>query len=125
MAVETRNDRGYWEQAGLALLWYALLAGPAAVALNQFSGYVLVKWVCASGHKNVLTAISLMTLLLAATGAWAGWTCRDRLRDANEQGGRVIDRSYFVATVAIGLAAITALLIAVQAFPRFVLSPCE
>jgi hypothetical protein len=125
MAVDTQDQRGYWEHGGLALLWFAVLAGPVAVALNQFTGYVLVKWVCASGHKNVLTAISLTTLLLAAAGAWAGWRCRDRVRDGNEHGGSIVDRSYFVALVAVGLAAITALLIVLQAFPRFVLSPCE
>jgi len=125
MAVETHDQRRYWQGAGLALLWFAVLAGPIAVALNQFMGYVLVKWVCASGHKSVLTAISFTTLLLAAAGAWAGWTCRDRVRNANEHGGRIVDRSYFVAIVAVGLAATTALLIVLQAFPRFVLSPCE
>jgi hypothetical protein len=125
MAVETPRHHGYWEQTGLLLLWFALLAGPAAVALNQFVGYILVKWVCASGHKNVLTAISVAALLLAGVGVWVAWSCRERLRDANEQGGRVIDRSYFVASVAIGLATISALLVVLQAFPRFVLSPCE
>jgi uncharacterized membrane protein (DUF4010 family) len=125
MAIETQDQRRYWQGAGLALLWFAVLAGPVAMAVNQFMGYVLVKWVCASGHKNLLTAISLATLLLATTGAWVGWTCRERVRDAKEHGGRIVDRSYFVAIVAVGLAAITALLIVLQAFPRFVLSPCE
>jgi hypothetical protein len=124
MAVETQRQ-AYWEQTGLLLLWFAVLAGPAAVALNQLTGYMLVKWACATGHKNVLTAISVATLVLAAAGAWVGWRCRDRLRDANEHGGRVTDRSYFIAGVGIGLAIINALLIVLQAFPRFVLSPCE
>jgi len=125
MAVDTERHYGYWEQSGLLLLWFALLAGPAAVAVNMLAGYALVKWVCASGHKSVLTLISLAALGLAVAGAWVGWTCRQRLRDANEHGGRIIDRSYFVAIVAIGLASINVLLIVVQAFPRFVLSPCE
>jgi hypothetical protein len=125
MVVDTERHYGYWEQRGLLLLWFALLAGPAAVALNMLVGYALVKWVCASGHKNVLTLISIGTVVLAVAGAWVAWTCRQQLRDANEHGGRIIDRSYFVAIVAMGLATINALLIVMQAFPRFVLSPCE
>ena len=125
MAVEAYPRRDYWAQRGLAWLWFAVLAGPAAVAANQFAGYVLVKWACASGRTYVLTGINLATLGLALAGAWVGWTCRERLRDASEYGGRVIDRSYFVAIVAIGLALINALLIVMQSYPRFILSPCE
>jgi TRAP-type C4-dicarboxylate transport system permease small subunit len=125
MAVETYQPRNYWEQRGLALLWFAVLAGPVAVAVNQFAGYVLVKWACASGHTYVLTAIDIAMLGLALAGAWVGWTCRERLRDATEFGGRIIDRSYFVAIVAIGLALITAFLIVMQTYPHFILSPCE
>ena len=125
MVVETRESHGYWEQTGLALLWFAVLAGPTAVTLNMFAGYALVKWACASGHANVLTAIALVSLVLALAGAWVGWSCRGRLRGADEQGGRIVDRSYFIAVTATGLALLNALLIVMQAYPRFVLSPCE
>jgi hypothetical protein len=125
MAVETYPSRDYWEQRGLALLWFAVLAGPAALFANLFAGYALVKWACASGHAFVLTAIDIAMLALALAGAWVGWTCRVRLRDATEYGGRIIDRSYFVAIVGIGLALINALLIVMQAYPHFILSPCE
>lgn len=126
MAVDAHHQpHGYWEQAGLALLWFAVLAGPAAVATNQLTGYALTKWACASGHTFVLTAIAGVTLLLALSGAWVGWSCRRRLRDANEHGGRIIDRSYFAALIGVGLSLLTALLIVLQAFPHFVLSPCE
>lgn len=121
----THPPHGYWEQRGLALLWFALLAGPVSVAANQLSGYALVKWACASGHANVLTVIAAVTFVLALAGAWAGWSCYASLRDANPEGGRIVDRSYFVAVVAIGFALINALLIVMQAYPRFILSPCE
>lgn len=125
MAVETHEPHGYWERTGLGLLWFAVLAGPVAAALNMGAGYALVKWACASGGAFVLTTVSLAMLILALSGAWAGWTCRSRLRDANEHGGRIVDRSYFVAIVAIGVALLNALLIVMQAYPRFMVSPCE
>jgi hypothetical protein len=102
-----------------------MLAGPAAVATNMFVGYALVKWACSTGHTFVLTAIALLMLVLALAGAWVAWTSRARLRDANEHGGRIVDRSYFVATVAIGFALLNALVIVMQTYPHFVLSPCE
>jgi hypothetical protein len=126
MVIEAHHQpHGYWEQTGLALLWFAVLAGPIAVATNMFAGYALTKWACASGHTFVLTLIALAMLVLALTGAWVGWGCRQQLLDGNEQGGRIVDRSYFVAMVAVGFACINALLIVLQSFPHFVLSPCE
>ena len=108
-----------------ALISFAVLSGPAALAVNLLAGYALVKWACNSGHTIVLTALALAMLLLALAGAWVGWRCRVQLRDASEYGGRVIDRSYFVASIGLGLAAINALLVVLQTYPHFVLSPCE
>ena len=125
MVVDSDMSRGYWEERGLALLWFAVLSGPIALALNMFAGYALVKWTCASGHTFVLTGITVVMFGLALTGVWVAWTCRNRLRDANEHGGRVIDRSYFAAVIGIGLATLSALLLVLQAYPHFVLSPCE
>lgn len=125
MVVDSDVSNAYWEERGLALLGFAVLSGPTALALNMFAGYALVKWACASGHTFVLTTITAVMLGLALTGAWVGWTCRDRLRGANEEGARIIDRSYFAALVGIGLATISALLLVMQAYPHFVLSPCE
>ncbi len=125
MVVGGRESHDYWEQAGLVLLWFAMLAGPTAVALNMGAGYALVKWACASGHGSVLTAIALATLALALAGAWVGWSCHERLRRANDEGGLIVDRSYFVAIIATGFAVLNAFLIVMQAYPRFVLSPCE
>jgi hypothetical protein len=125
MAVATHPPHGYWERTGLARLVFALLAGPAAVATNMFAGYALTKWACATGHTVVLTAIAAATFVFALAGAWVGWSCRAQLLGANEHGRRIVDRSYFVAIVAVGFALLNALLIALQAFPHFVLSPCE
>ena len=106
-------------------LWFSVLAGPAAIALNILAGYALVKWACATDRTFVLTAIAVAMLGLALAGGWVGWRCREQLRDANEHGGRIMDRSYFAAVVGIGLATLSALLIVMQAYPHFVLSPCE
>lgn len=107
------------------LLWFAVLAGPAAVATNMLAGYALTKWACASGRTVVLDVIAGVALLLALAGAWVGWSCRLRLRGAIEHGGRIVDRSYFGSLVGTSVALLNALLIVLQAFATFVLSPCE
>jgi hypothetical protein len=123
MALVTHEPHGYWEQTGLALLSFAMFAGPTAVALNIGAGYALVKWACATGHTYVLTTIALFTLALSLCGAWVGWVCR--VRAASACGNPIADRSYFVASVGVGLSLLSALVIVMQAYPHFVLSPCE
>ena len=125
MAVGTHEPHGYWEQTGLALLWFAMLAGPVALALNLGVGYALVKWACAGDHGLVLTALAAVSMALALAGTWVGWSCRAQLAGANEHGGRIVDRSYFVAIVAVGFSLMNALLIVMQAYATVVLSPCE
>ena len=118
--------RGYWDDWGLVLLWTSALTGPIAWGLNLQVGYALVKWACSREQTFVLVVLSAATFALALAGAWLGWSCLQRLRDvADEQGGRVVDRSYFLAVVAIGLNLLLALLIATSAYHPLFLSPCE
>ena len=124
MADENKSD--FWEQRGLVLLWLAMLAGPSATALNLQLGYALVKWACATGHVDVLIIITTGALLTTIVGAALGWWCLEKIgAAAEEQGGRTVDRSYFLAWVAIGFNLLLALLILLWAIPAFVLSPCE
>lgn len=118
--------RDYWEEWGLVVLWASMLAGPLAFAVNLQVGYALVKWACSREQEFVLGLVALIALATTAWGAWLGWSSLAKVRDAaDEQGGRHIDRSYFMAVIAIGLNLILALQIAASAFPVFVLSPCE
>jgi hypothetical protein len=124
MTDDERKD--YWEQRGLVLLWVSMLAGPIAAALNLQLGYALVKWACATRHTDVLIIITAGALATAAAGAALGWWCLEKIgAAANEQGGRTIDRSYFVAVMAIGFNLLLILLMVIWTVPAFILSPCE
>lgn len=122
--METRAEH-YWEHRGQVLLITAVLLAPAAWALNQLIGYALVKPVCANGHPLILTALAIVMLGMVAAGGWIGWSSLVQLRGAEEKGGTRIDRSYFLALVAIGFNLLIALLILTAAVPPFLLSPCE
>ncbi len=116
----------YWESRGLALLWMSFFAGPVAWILNQGVGYAVMKPVCSSANVYVLWLIGAFTFILASVGAWAASRCLLALRDgATDEGGGVIDRSYFVAIVAIGMDSLIAILIVTSVIPQFLLSPCE
>ena len=118
--------RDYWEDWGLLLLWTSMLAGPLAFALNLQIGYALVKWACSREQPVVLTLVAAITFAGAMAGAALGWSCLGKLRgEADGQGGRQIDRSYFMAMVATGLNLLLALLIATSTVHQFILSPCE
>ena len=117
--------RGYWEDRGLMLLWFAVLAGPVAWALDELISYASVKPVCFADARFTLTAINLGALALVGAGALAARSCLTRLKEASDDGGRRVDRSYFMAVGALALNALVALLIVFATFPHFVLSPCE
>jgi hypothetical protein len=117
--------RDYWEERGLVLLWFSVLAAPAAWALDQLISYALVKPVCFADATFALTAVNGAALLLAIAGALVGRHCLRRAHGAVDAGGRMVDRSYFMAVIGIGFNVLVALLIVLATVPHFLLSPCE
>ena len=117
--------RDYWEHKGLMLLWVAFLAAPVAWAGDQLASYALVKPVCFADATFTLTAINGAALLLVIAGALTGRACLLKARGGTDDGPRRVDRSYFMAVVAIAFNILVALLIVFATIPHFVLSPCE
>jgi len=117
----------YWDSKGLAWLWTSFFAGPAAWTLNQGVGYAVMKPVCRSADVSALWLIGAFTFALACLGAWTAMRrCLLMLREGvTDDGARIIDRSYFVAIVAIGMNSLIAILIVTSVIPQFLLSPCE
>jgi hypothetical protein len=107
------------------MVWIALAAGPLAWTIDQGLGYPLVKPSCAHGSEWTLLVVSAVSLIVSGVGSRLGWVCLRRLRGACDGGGARVDRSYFLAVVAVGLNALIALLIVAAAIPMFFLSPCE
>jgi hypothetical protein len=119
------DSSGYWDARGAWLLWFSVLSGPAAWALNQLIGYALVKPVCAAGAGLALALVSAAALALVAVGGWTAWSCLVRVRGAGEFGEDREARSQFLAIAGLGLNGIIGLLILTAAVPPFLLSPCE
>jgi hypothetical protein len=117
----------YWNHRGAGLLWFAVLAAPAAWAIDQFLSYVVVRPLCATGISDVLVLVAIAggSLGLAIAGLGVGWWCLTRLHEAKSDGSRAIDRSRFMALVAVGFNGLIAVLIVTAAALPFILTPCE
>jgi hypothetical protein len=111
---------------GREVPWHALLAGPVAWAFNQGVGYAVMKPVCAHHATPVLWLISAAAFALAAAGVWIGWRRVRGVRSgADEEGRSAIDRTFFVAVLAVAMNGLLSLLIVTAAIPQFLLNPCE
>jgi hypothetical protein len=110
----------------LAALWTGLLAGPLVWLIYLQINYMLVPWVCHSGHKAVLvwvTAAALIITLAVTFIAWRAWHSAGATA-ATEDDNR-FGRGRFMALTGIGLAALSTLLVIVSFIPIFVLGACD
>ena len=113
-------------RAGLYPLMAAIVIGGAAWALSLEVGYALVKPACRADRIVWLTVVNGLALIACAAGLWLGRLGRLRLRaGGSDAGGRPIDRSLFMALVAIGLNSLFALLILLSTVPQLLRLPCE
>jgi hypothetical protein len=118
--------RPYWDDIGLVKLLIGVFIGPATWALNLEINYSLLKWACRSGTPQVLPVISSGALALTVFGLIVSYRAFTQLRArADLHGGRIFDRSYFLALAGIGLGAFFALLILTAGSLHFIVGPCE
>lgn len=118
--------RTYWEHVGLTLLIGGFLLAPFAWLLDLQVSYAMVKWACENDRRDLLLLTPAGSLALIALATWMSWSCWTKLRDqAEEEGGRMEDRSYFLALAGLAMNAVFGLLILTSYVPRYFLSPCE
>jgi hypothetical protein len=132
-AERTRRAVSRAEGRGSALLWFGVLAGPAAWSVEVIVGYGVEEVACSSGSTSVEleglgveAVIVVLTVVLAAATAFAGlvaFACLRRLRapSAPDVGGR----SEWMAIVGIATSAIFLIMIVVNLFSVVLLGVCE
>jgi hypothetical protein len=111
---------------GPASLWLALVAGPAAGALQLSVNYALVKWACATRQTWVLAALAVSLLVISLAGVALAAVHLVSVRP----GDRVAelwsaDSRRLLAAIAIGLDACFAIVVLNTLIAIAVLSPCE
>lgn len=107
------------------MLWAGWVAGPAAWALHLMGSYLLVSMACETGDIWLLHGVTLVTLLMslaAVAMAWRQWGQVGRYWPGSGDGET--SRIRFMAIMGLLLSALSALLIAAEGVPNFILSPC-
>jgi hypothetical protein len=117
--------RDYWEDAGLLMVMGGILLPMAAWVLDLQISYAMVKWACRVDRGWTLLLVPLLSLSMVGAGASLSWRAWTRLHDAQPAGASMIDRSYLLAVLGLGLNLVSALLILFSFAPRALLSPCE
>ena len=125
MAEPIDDVRHLREPRGIALLWFAVLAGPLAWMLGLNAQYALVPVACAKQNMLYLHSVSVLTLLLAVAGGLVAW--REWKRTGREWPGEVpgaIPRSRFMVALGLLASALFALTIVAQWAANLFFHPC-
>ncbi|MGQ7261235.1 hypothetical protein [Vreelandella sp. V005] len=106
-------------------LWASWVLGPIAWALHLLGSYMLVPWVCETGHHWALHISTLLTLVVSLLGVWLAWRQWGKA-GRHWPGGshRRTSRLRFMAVGGIILSALSALLIMAEGIPNFYLGAC-
>jgi hypothetical protein len=112
-----------WTARGLPSA--GLFAGPAAWAVSTQANYALVPWVCA--HKvPAIPALAFFLIAVSLFGGFLSWRAYDAGGREPSSTSPVDGRPHrFVAAVGIMMAALFALVIAVQGVAGIVFDGCE
>jgi hypothetical protein len=107
-------------------LWFALLAPPLALLLNQQTVYGLVPKACANGWWGALRVIPLAFLALALAGglaAWRGWRASGPSWPGSD--AHPMTRARFMAVVAMLGCALFSLILAGHWAATLMIEPCQ
>ena len=106
-------------------LWWSLGAGFLAWGIDLGFGYVLAHHACAIGSRLELNIVTLISLLIALSGAIPGAIAYHRLpHDTSEEGGRPHDRAHFQSLLGIAFSLSFAVVILMAAIPTWIHAPC-
>ncbi len=110
---------------GLLMLRAGILAGPIAWALDLLVSYALVKWSCGHQHMSVLHLVTIGSLIVVGTGAFASWhALQEAPGGGSMDGGRPFERAKFMAALGLAMSALFAIVVIAGAIPRWAIDAC-
>jgi nicotinamide riboside transporter PnuC len=125
MADATGNTEYLRGGRGIAVLWFAVLAGPLAWMLGLNAEYSLVRVACAKNSNLSLHLVSLATLLLALAGGWVAWREWKRTgREGPGEAGGTLPRSRMMVVLGLMASALFSLAILTQWVASLFFNPC-
>jgi nicotinamide riboside transporter PnuC len=125
MADATGHTEYLRRGRGIAVLWFAVLAGPLAWMLGLNAEYSLVRVACAKDTNLSLHLVSLATLLLALSGGWVAWREWKRTgREGPGEGGGTLPRARMMVVMGLMGSALFSLAIVWQWVATLFFNPC-
>ena len=125
------HEAGYsrWPARGDVAQTVGVVGGPLALLAGLQVKYAIAQmWACESGTATVLVHLTALAALLLAIGsgvaAASQWRPAARGADPGDEGGPV-GRIRAMATVGVGVSALSALVIVSQWLPQLFLDPCR
>jgi hypothetical protein len=107
-------------------LWWSLIAGFAAWAIDLGFSYVLEQHSCSTGHHYLMHVISIICFAIALTGFGTGLVEFRRFPGTtSEEGGSPFDRAHFQALLGMTFSLSFAIVVIAGWLPRWILSPCD
>ena len=119
------NERADRFEPNPLALWFAILAGPIAWAVEEGLNYAFNQHACSTGHFYVQWTVCACTFVLALSGAWVARMEILRTGQQNDDGGTPRDRSWFMARLGLASSLGFSLVIIALTVPHFILSPCD
>jgi hypothetical protein len=122
----TERAEEFRSGTGALALWWGVLAGPIAFALDEVLSYAIVQHSCSTGYHWLLHLYTVLALLLCLSGLVAAqWCYRQLPHVASGEGGSVESRSRWMAIY--GTASNLAFMVVIIALliPKWALSPCD
>ena len=102
-------------------IWLALLAAPILALADQSVALAMTAWSCRGQHALVLHVVHLPFALATAAATLLAWR---RWRETDSAASDASARSHFLAGMAIGVAALSLLVILTMWIPTWLLSSC-
>lgn len=102
-------------------IWPALLLAPALALADQAIAFAVIGWACARGQPAVVHAVHVAFFVAAAGTLPAAWREWKESRTRHAAAGQ---RESFLAGLAVGSAALSALVIAAMSLPTWAIGPC-
>lgn len=126
MRARDAHTQELTEARGLATLWFAMLAGPAAWFTLLNVNYSLVRVACAKGSLGWIHLASVLALAMAVGGGVVGWREWRRVGGGwPGEGGSPESRSRFMAVIGLLASTLFAMAIVTQWLAQLFLNPCS
>jgi hypothetical protein len=112
--------------AGSLALWWGILAGPIAFALDEVISYATVQHSCSTGFSYWLHVYTALAIALSLSGlASAQWCYRHLPSSADTKGGSVDARSRWMSIYGTASSIAFLVVIIAMSIPKIIMSPCD